>query len=306
MLATFTHDEDASVTLDDPVGGAFAIRAVAPPDAEIGSVQLELTGAKTAARTLNTEPWSLFGNDGDALLGESLPAGDYTLTATVYPEADLGGDVEQTLTVSFTVAAPNNPATGQPTISGTTQVGETLTADVSGIADEDGLDNALFAYQWVRNNGNDDADIQDATGSTHTLSDDDEDTTIKVQVTFTDDAGNSESITSAATAAVAASSNDIEETPSAPQNLVATENDDGSVTLTWNQLDDDSITGHQILRRRPSEGENALSVYVADTGSTATTYTDTDVTAGVKYVYRVKAINAAGVGKRSKKVEVTP
>ena len=36
--------------------------------------------------------------------------------------------------------------------------------------------------------------------------------------------------------------------------------------------------------RRPCEGENALSVYVADTGSTATTYTDTNVTADTLYV----------------------
>ena len=38
-------------------------------------------------------------------------------------------------------AAPreNNEATGAPTISGTVQVGETLTADTSGISDADGL-----------------------------------------------------------------------------------------------------------------------------------------------------------------------
>ena len=64
--------------------------------------------------------------------------------------------------------------------------------------------------------------------------------------------------------------------------------------LSWTAPNDDSITGYQVLRRRPSEGESALLVYVADTESTATTFTDTGVTAGVKHVYRVKAINAAG------------
>ena len=78
------------------------------------------------------------------------------------------------------------------------------------------------------------------------------------------------------------------------------------IRLSWDAPDDDSVTGYQILRRRPTEGEHALSVYVEDTGSTATTYTDTDVTAGVKYVYRVNAINSAGVGQRSRKVTVTP
>ena len=37
------------------------------------------------------------------------------------------------------------PATGAPSISGTAEVEETLT---SGVADEDGLDNADFTYQW--------------------------------------------------------------------------------------------------------------------------------------------------------------
>ena len=31
--------------------------------------------------------------------------------------------------------------------------------DTSGIADEDGLDDATFTYQWVRNDGSDDTDI---------------------------------------------------------------------------------------------------------------------------------------------------
>ena len=40
-----------------------------------------------------------------------------------------------------------------------------------------------------------------------------------------------------------------------------------------------SVTGYRILRRRPSQGEDTLLVYVADTGSTATTFVDTSVTA---------------------------
>ena len=104
-------------------------------------------------------------------------------------------------------ARPNNPATGAPTITGTAQVGETLTAGTSGIADEDGLVNAAFSYQWTRNDGSADADIQDATASTYTLTSDDESKAIKVRVTFTDDAGNEESLTSEATALVEARAN---------------------------------------------------------------------------------------------------
>ena len=94
---------------------------------------------------------------------------------------------------------PNDPATGAPAISGTAQVGETLTAETSGIADADGLNNASFAYQWMA----DDSEIAGATGSTYTLTDDDEGKAVKVEVTFTDDAGNDESLTSAETGTVA-------------------------------------------------------------------------------------------------------
>ena len=95
--------------------------------------------------------------------------------------------------------ASNRPATGAPTIDGTAQVGQALTADTTGIADADGLDNADFAYQWLA----DDAAISGATTSTYTLVAADEGKAIKVRVSFTDDGGNDESRTSAATAAVA-------------------------------------------------------------------------------------------------------
>ena len=99
---------------------------------------------------------------------------------------------------------PNQTATGQPTITGTPQAGETLSADTSGIGDANGLTNAQYAYQWIRNDGNTDTNIPGATGQTHALTQDDVGTAIKVQVSFTDDHGYSESVTSTATAAVTA------------------------------------------------------------------------------------------------------
>ena len=98
--------------------------------------------------------------------------------------------------------ASNSPATGAPTVTGAAQVGETLTADISGIADADGLTKAAFAYQWAA----DDKDIFGATGVTYNLSNADAGKTVTVRVSFTDDAGNAETVTSAATAAVAATS----------------------------------------------------------------------------------------------------
>ena len=97
------------------------------------------------------------------------------------------------------VIASNTTATGEPTITGTIRVGETLTADTTDLSDSDGLNNATFTYQWLA----DDADITDAIGSTYALVAADEGKTIKVRVTFTDDSGHQETLTSAATVAVA-------------------------------------------------------------------------------------------------------
>ena len=105
--------------------------------------------------------------------------------------------------LSATVPGPNAPATGAPTISGTAQVGGTLTASTAGIADADGLANAIFAFQWVSVRDGADTDIAGATSSSYTLVDADAGAAIRVRVSFTDDAGNAETLTSAATAPVA-------------------------------------------------------------------------------------------------------
>ena len=70
------------------------------------------------------------------------------------------------------------------------------------------------------------------------------------------------------------------------------------MTLSWTAPAEDaeSVDGYEILRRRPMEGESALATLVADTESTATTYTDATANeAGVRYVYRVKALRGDDV-----------
>ena len=81
-------------------------------------------------------------------------------------------------------AAPNNPATGAPAIGGTAQVGETLTVHTSGIADDDGLTNSTYSYQWVANDGTTDTDIAGATNAAYNLVADDLGRTVKVRVSL--------------------------------------------------------------------------------------------------------------------------
>ena len=235
---------------------------------------------------------------------------------------DDGGNDEELTSFALLIPPPVNtraadtPAAGQPTITGTLEVGQILTADTSGISDADRMDNATFGYRWIAG----DSDIQNATGMSHTLTEDEEGLAIRVSVTFTDGAGNEETLTSDPTGPVQPHSNtpvtgdkssptgkeDPQNPPPAPKNLTATANSDGSVTLSWEAPDDDSVTGYQVLRRRPREGEKTLLVHVNDTGSTATEYTDRDVTADVLHAYQVKAINPAGLSGRSNFDNVTP
>ena len=98
---------------------------------------------------------------------------------------------------------PNTAPTGLPTITGTAQVGETLSADTSGISDGNGLTGVQYTYQWVRGDGTTDTDISGATAQTYTLTSDDQGNTVKVSVGFTDDDGYAETLTSAATGTVA-------------------------------------------------------------------------------------------------------
>ena len=198
---------------------------------------------------------------------------------------------EETLTSAATdalEARPNRPATGALTITGTARVGELLTADVSGIADADGLDKATFAYQWQA----DSTDLSGATDSSYTLAASDEGKAISVTVTFTDYAGHEESFTSTATAAVAvaAAAEEGAEPTDRPHGLTA-EASDGAVVLTWTApVVDYKVSSYHILRHRPEQGEAEPLVYVDQTPNKDTSYTDVEVEPGVLYVYRVKAI----------------
>ena len=109
------------------------------------------------------------------------------------------------LSAVFEVATDSTPATGEPTITGTPAVGETLTAVTTAIMDADGLTTPGYTYQWIRvATDNTETNIASATASSYTLVIDDLGTTIKVKVSFTDDANNAQTLTSVATAVVAA------------------------------------------------------------------------------------------------------
>ena len=104
-------------------------------------------------------------------------------------------------TMTVNVTAVNDPATGTPTISGTAEVGQVLTAETTGIADADGLTSPTYTYQWVRVDADgvsNETNITDENADTYTLDTADAGKKIKVKVSFGDDRGNPETRTSAA------------------------------------------------------------------------------------------------------------
>ena len=120
----------------------------------------------------------------------------------------------------------NTPAEGDPRIDGSPEVGQTLSADTTAIADADGLENAAFQYQWLAS----DADIPGATGATYTVVSGDVGKAIRVRVTFTDNAGHEETLTSARTVVTAG------------LQLQSATVDGSTLTLTYNEVLDTGVT----------------------------------------------------------------
>ena len=133
-------------------------------------------------------------------------------------------------TIQLDLERVNREATGGPTITGTAQVGETLTADPSGISDPDGNANATYTYQWIASDGTVDSDIDGAIYGTYSPTDDQVGNFIKVRAYFSDDAGFLESRTSAATTEVEA--DDLIELSKTAINILEATTDTYTVVLT--------------------------------------------------------------------------
>ena len=203
---------------------------------------------------------------------------------------------------------PNNPATGTPAISGTARVGELLTVDTASIADADGLTNATFSYDWLADDGP--VPIGDlariiTTENVYRIRPDDAGLAIKVQVGFTDDAGNHEVLSSATTATVVASE------PAPPENFTALPGEPGELDLEWEAPSFDPSTGG-LRTSTIGDGGSPITSYTVQwrTGTSSGCSNTSDVSEAVvasgtsytipaldymlRYCLRVIATNAMG------------
>ena len=190
-LATLTT---TGATLDPAFDTTILVyRAVADTNTETVSLSAIPTDSGAAVAYEPEE-------DGDTeLAGHQVAVPDTGEALAAVTVTAANGTVRRYRIVIAGPANENTAPAGLPEVSGTPEVGETLTASVAGIADADGTDNAVFAYQWLAHDGTDDTAIAGATGATHEVAADDAGKTLTVRVTFTDDKGTEEVLVSAAT-----------------------------------------------------------------------------------------------------------
>lgn len=106
------------------------------------------------------------------------------------------GKLESVFSQSVLVDVDNTAPTGSPVIEGDPVEGQLLMADISGIADVDGL--GAFSYQWYRA----EVAVDGATSVSYLLSSNDIGSSISVRVSYVDGGGAEEQLFSAGTAGV--------------------------------------------------------------------------------------------------------
>ena len=294
------RDESLTITFDDEVDLAPLLDLVFIVDGETYAVADRVSTSGSRSYRIDWYASPELNASGGWQLGSTI---EVELKAA--PAEEEGEESSDEAGEESSVEPTNREPTGEPTIDGTTEAGDVLTADTSAIADADGLTNAVFTYQWKRidpnSNDTEGEDIPAATGQTYALTSQDVGKSLRVVVTYTDDGGFTQSLPSPLTDAVTAEPTDR------PYGLQAVEQD-GTVVLTWEAPDitRDGADDYRILRHRPELGESEPLVHVDFTGTSATSYTDTTVQPGVLYVYRVKAVvNFFGdLGEASKPISI--
>ena len=129
---------------------------------------------------------------------------------------------------------PNRLPAGVPLIHGERRVGETLTADITGITDPEGLSDPRFTYSWIRGDGVDEKSIMGEESDTYTLTDDDTGQRIKTLVTFLDNEEVQETAVGPATSFIV---------PEAARILVGNFNQTSSSSFTTTDISNGFVSG---------------------------------------------------------------
>ncbi|AEQ52571.1 M10 family metallopeptidase C-terminal domain-containing protein [Pelagibacterium halotolerans] len=204
---------------------------------------------------------ALYRKAGVAFDFETEPTISVTLTAT-------DGALVFEKEISIEVSDANDAPEGGVSIVGQAEENQVLSADVTTLADQDGL--GTLTYQWQRDTGPGFVDIAGANAATYTLTAQDAGATVRVVVLYTDLGGTPESVASPAT-------------PTVVENIVPTPLDplteDMTRTITTRDLTGTAYTGMAVA----IIGLAASSGVLTDNGDGTWLFTpdlndDTDVT----------------------------
>jgi CSLREA domain-containing protein len=266
--------DDQSFSADENAANGTVVGIVLANDPDAGdSLTYAITAGNTgSAFAINASTGQITVNNSSALDFETTPS--FSLTVEVSDNGTPG--LTDTASVTINLNNINDVPVGAPTITGLVLEDQTLTADTSGITDDDGI--GAFSYQWRRDGIN----IAGATAGTYSLGDADVGAQISVQVSYSDGQGTLETLTSAPTAAVA----NVNDLPVGVPVITGTVAEDQTLTADTSGISDaDGLGAFSYQWRR--DGINIA-------GATADTYSLGDADVGAQISVQVSYTDGQG------------
>lgn len=211
-----------------------------------------------------------------------LEDGDgYQFVRAVVSYTDGGGTLETLMSVPTGPVVPVNDApTGSVVILGDAIEDSVLTADVSGLHDDDGIGTIL--YQWERGDGTSFAIIPGATLGTYQLTDADVGKQIRVQVSYVDGSNAYEIVRSASTSEIV----NINDPPAGTLTISGFLTEHEQLSVDINAITDGDGKGSGTIQWQ--RAESAAGTFMDIAGATGTQYLtgDADAAQYLRVAYR--------------------
>jgi PKD repeat protein len=301
-LSTFPMTANDQAALGDPledfwVQGSTPLSAAASASPTTGNAPL--TVSFTGSATGGTPPYSYSWNFGDGATSTAQNpshtynnAGTYKATLTVTDSASPANTATASTTV--TVNAVGNPLTA--TASADPTSGQTpLTVAFSGIGTGG---TPPYSYSWNFGDGA----TSTAQNPSHTYNNAG---TYTATLTVTDSASPADTASSTVTITASPIAGTA---PGAPTGLTAAPGN-GKISLSWQAPSSNggvNITSYKVYRGTTSGGETPLTSGGCSSLGAVLSCTDTGLTNGQTYYYKVTAVNALGEGPQSNEASGTP